>query len=487
MATVNSAALTSFINDAYDTSIIPALSEYIEIPNQSPLFDKEWRSNGFQEQAVKLMMTWVEKQNVAGLTMELIHPQGKSPLIFITVAGSNTSETILMYGHLDKQPPLTESWAPGLHPYKPVIKDDKLYGRGGADDGYAIFAAIASIKALQVQNVAQSRIILLIEACEESGSDDLPFYMDLKAAEIGVPSLVVCLDSGCGNYKQLWVTTSLRGMFSCVLTVRILQEGVHSGTSSGVVPSTFRIIRQLLDRIEDSKTGQVLIKEANCEIPADQREFAASAAVAFSDELVHRVFPFVPGARPVCDDLTELLLNRFWRPTISYTGINGMPSCDMAGNVLRPFTSLKLSVRLPPAVEPLDVVPRFIEILTKDPPYGAQVTVTPEKGGKGWAAPKLEPWLEAALNKGSKENFGMPLAGMGEGGSIPFMALLGRRFPKAQFAVLGVLGPGSNAHGPNEFLHIPYAKKLTCCVAQVLADHYAHFVGASAESAAGKC
>jgi acetylornithine deacetylase/succinyl-diaminopimelate desuccinylase-like protein len=363
-------------------------------------------------------------------------------------------------------------WAEGFGPWEPVLKDGKLYGRGGADDGYAMFGALTAILALKAQGTAHARCAILIEACEESGSYDLPAYVDHLAARIGTPSLVVCLDSGCSNYDQLWLTTALRGVGGGTLKVQVLEEGVHSGDASGIVASSFRILRDLLSRLEDQITGEILVDELHVDIPDDRIAEARIAAAALGDE-VYAKFPFVSGMKPMADDLVELILNRTWRPTLSVTGLDGAPAIQNAGNVLRPFTAAKLSIRLPPTLDPAIVAPLLKKLLEADPPYGAKVTFTGEEAGSGWNAPPLADWLKASVDHASEAAFGQKAAMMGEGGTIPFMGMLGEKFPKAQFVITGVLGPHSNAHGPNEFLHIAMGKGVTLAVAQVLADHRA--------------
>lgn len=461
-----------FVLNKWDNEIIKELSDYIEIPNQSPLFDKEWDNNGYQEQVVDLMMKWAKAQNVENLTLRVEKDEGKTPLIFGIVEGaSDTNETILMYGHMDKQPPLDGLWNEGLGPYKPVIKDGKLYGRGGADDGYAIFASITAIKALQEQNIPYARIVIMIEGCEESGSPDLPYYVDKLAEEIAKPSLVVCLDSGCGNYEQLWLTTSLRGMVAGNLNINILKEGVHSGAASGIVPSSFRILRMLLDRIEDSKTGQMILPEVQVDIPKDQQVYIKDTAKVLGN-IIHEEFPFVQGAEPVSEDLEELVTNRTWRPTVSYTGVDGMPSLERAGNVLRTHTSVKLSIRLPPTLEPKVMMQAVKKAVETNPPYNAQVEFVPEKGAQGWMAPKISQWVLDSCNNASHSFYNKQSCAFGEGGTIPLMGMLSRCFPGTQFIITGVLGPASNAHGPNEFLHLDMAKKLTMCISKIIGDHY---------------
>ncbi|MBV8168091.1 MAG: M20/M25/M40 family metallo-hydrolase, partial [Alphaproteobacteria bacterium] len=379
--------------------------------------------------------------------------------------------TVLLYGHLDKQPEMV-GWADGFGPWLPRLDGDKLYGRGGADDGYAMFGALTALAALRAQQVPHARCVIVIEACEESGSIDLPFYIDHLAERIGRPSLVVCLDSGCGNYDQLWMTTSLRGVVPGTLRVEVLSEGVHSGDASGVVPSSFRILRQLLSRLEDETTGAIRPAALHVQVPAERIEQAKRAAAALGATLYTK-FPFAGGTEPMADDLTELVLNRTWRPQLALTGFAGAPAPADAGNVLLPYTAAKLSLRLPPTLDAKAAAASLKALLEKDAPYGATVSYTSHAASPGWNAPALAPWLEASLAAASAAAFGAPPAYMGEGGSIPFMAMLGEKFPDAQFVVTGVLGPQSNAHGPNEFLHLPTGRRITQVIAQVLADHAA--------------
>jgi acetylornithine deacetylase/succinyl-diaminopimelate desuccinylase-like protein len=391
-------------------------------------------------------------------------------VILIEIPGA-ADDTVLLYGHLDKQPEMT-GWAEGLGPWVPALKDGKLYGRGGADDGYAMFGALSAILALQAQDVRHARCAVLIEACEESGSYDLPAYVGHLAGQIGAPSLVVCLDSGCANYEQLWLTTSLRGMAGGALSVEVLTEGVHSGDASGIVPSSFRILRSLVSRLEDEASGEIRLSELSVQVPPGRIEEAKAAAAALGDAVWSK-FPFVAGAHPIADDPAQLILNRTWRPTLSVTGLEGAPQIGDAGNVLRPATAAKLSIRLPPTLDADAAAATVKRTLEADPPYGAHVTFALEASANGWNAPALAPWLRASIDRASQAAFGRPAALMGEGGSIPFMGMLGEKFPAAQFMITGVLGPHSNAHGPNEFLHIGMGKGVTLAVAQVLADHAA--------------
>lgn len=467
--------LRDFVGGVWDDEVVPQLVEYIKIPNKSPMFDPDWIKHGYMDDAVALMEKWARSKlgELPGASLEVVRLEGRTPLIYIEVPAldmpADNSDTVVLYGHLDKQPEMT-GWAEGLGPWTPVLKGDKLYGRGGADDGYAIFGSVTALLALHKQGVPHVRCVVLIEACEESGSYDLPHYVDHLADRIGNPSLVVCLDSGCANYDQLWLTTSLRGMTGGDLSVEVLTEGVHSGDASGVVPDSFRIVRDLLSRLEDPATGKILPPELYADIPAERIEQARQCADVLGDE-VYNKFPWIGDMKPVDDDRVELILNRTWRPQLAITGAGGLPALDSAGNVLRPGTALKLSLRVPPTVDGKKAGEFVKKLLEKDPPYGAKVEFTVEKDGGGWNAPPLSKWLSDSVADASRKAYGTEAAYMGEGGSIPFMGMLGEKFPKAQFLITGVLGPHSNAHGPNEFLHIPTGKRVTMVVAMVLADH----------------
>jgi acetylornithine deacetylase/succinyl-diaminopimelate desuccinylase-like protein len=423
------------------------------------------------ERAVDLLAGWAKQQLPEGTTLEIVRLGERTPLIFMDVpaTGGKSGDTVLLYGHLDKQPEMT-GWREGLGPWTPVVEGDKLYGRGGADDGYAIFASLTAINALRRDKLPHARCVVLIEACEESGSSDLPAYIDHPSGRIGELSLVVCLDSGCANYDQLWATTSLRGLVMGVLDVSLLSEGIHSGDGTGVIAGSERVIRMLLDRVEDSHTGHIKLAELATQIPRQRVTQAEATAKVLGDEVWNK-FPIQPGVSPMVHNNTELILNRTWRPGLAITGAEGWPTIGNAGNVLRPSTRLKLSFRIPPRVDPKTAAAAVKRVLEADPPYGAKVSFTGGDASSGWDAPELATWLEKALDAASRRHFGKPAMYMGEGGTIPFMYMLGEKFPKAQFCITGVLGPGSNAHGPNEFLHIPTARKLSLCVADVLATH----------------
>ncbi len=486
---LNAAALQNHVDASWKDHILPALVKYVEVPAKSPAFDPDWARHGLIDRVLQDAADWVAARRVPGLSLEVIRlsdAQGRprTPVLFFELPASAgcdgtpapaSGQTVLMYGHLDKQPEFN-GWRNDLGPWTPKIEDGKLYGRGSADDGYAVYASIAAIEALQAQGVAHPRIVGLIETSEESGSFDLLPYVDALRPRLGDVGLVICLDSGAGNYDQLWLTTSLRGMASGVLKVEVLTEGVHSGDASGVVPSSFRIMRQVLDRLEDSASGRLLPSVFHCEIPAERVAQAHATAAILGDEL-HRRFPWAHHdcggstvfALPTTTDPVEALLNRTWRPTLSVTGAEGLPALRDAGNVLRPYTAFKLSLRLPPLVDAAQAVQQLKTLLEDNAPYQARVTFEGEGSASGWNAPATTPWFEQALQDASQAHFGAGCGTIGQGGTIPLMNLLSQGFPTAQMMVCGVLGPRSNAHGPNEFLHLDYARRLTASVAQVIA------------------
>ena len=503
---LNAAQALSDVSAQWDGDIVQQITDYITIPAKSPAFDADWASHGHLDTAMRHAAAWVEAQKVEGLKLEIVRLEGRTPVLFFEVpatkadlraagppqgahapsggsaareaasVGASSSQTVLMYGHLDKQPEFT-GWRNDLGPWTPKYVDGKLFGRGGADDGYAVYASIAAIQALKSQKVPHPRIVGLVETCEESGSYDLLPYVDALRQRLGDVGLVICLDSGAGTYDQLWLTTSLRGMASGVLKVEVLTEGVHSGDASGLVPSSFRILRQLLDRLEDSKTGRLLPSSFHCEIPADRLQQAQATAQILGDQIYKR-FPWAhydcggasTFALPTTTDPVEALLNRTWKPTLSVTGADGFPEMGNAGNVLRPYTAFKLSLRLPPLVDAGSAVQELKTLLEDNAPYQAKVTFESAGAATGWNAPSTSPWFDKALNDASQAYYGAPCGTIGQGGTIPLMNMLSRGFPSAQMMVCGVLGPKSNAHGPNEFLHVPYAKKITAAVAHVIAQ-----------------
>jgi acetylornithine deacetylase/succinyl-diaminopimelate desuccinylase-like protein len=463
----------SVVDRVWDEEIVPALTEFIRIPNLSPAFDPEWAAHGHMAEAADLVRRWCEGRGIAGATVDLMELPGLTPVLVIDVpasGGGPADDTVVLYGHLDKQPEMT-GWREGLGPWTPVLEGDRLYGRGGADDGYAAFAALTAIEAVRDAGRPHARCVVLIEGSEESGSTHLPPYIDALGDRIGDPSLVVCLDSSCPTWDRLWLVTSLRGMVIQNLTVEVLTEGVHSGLAGGIVPDSFRLLRSLLARIEDDETGELLVPELRVDVPGHRLAEVEATAAELGSSIAD--WPFVPGAGPAGEDPAAWLLSKSWKASLAVTGVDGMPPVLGGGNVIRPFTRVRLAFRVPPTADAAAAARSVEAILTADPPHGARVTVDGLAGEDGWNAQPMPPWLAEAVDRASVEAYGQPARSIGEGGTIPFIGMLASRFPEAQFVITGVLGPGSNAHGPNEFLDVPTGKRVTQAVASILAAHAA--------------
>lgn len=469
---VKDEAVRAHVRRLWDTEIIENLSELVRIPALSPAFDAQWAANGWLDAAIEHVRGWLSAREIPAARLEVVRLEGRTPVLLLDVPatpGAEDAGTVLLYGHLDKQPPVG-GWSDGLGPWQPVLRDGRLYGRGSADDGYAGFAAAAALEALHAGDGAHARAVLLLETGEESGSPDLPAYLEHLSDSLGEVTFVVCLDSGGNDYDRLWLTTSLRGLAQMHVNVRVLDTAQHSGMASGAVPSSFRVLRQLLDRIEDPATGEIGLPELNVDIPENRRQEAADA-VASAPGVVRAAFPLADGVRPVTDDEVELSLNVGWRPTLSVIGAAGFPAPTDAGNVLRTDTTLALSFRLPPTADSATALRTLTEVFTTDVPYGARVELSATESADGWNAPDAAPWLAGALDGVSDSVFGAPWRSIGLGGSIPFMGLLAQKYPRAQFLVTGALGPDSNAHVPDEWLHVEQATRVTEAVALLLNAH----------------
>jgi acetylornithine deacetylase/succinyl-diaminopimelate desuccinylase-like protein len=470
---VDTTTVREALSRAWDSEILPNLSGLVEIPALSPAFDAAWQKSGHLDAATEHVRSWLVGRQLHGAEVEIVRLPGRTPLLMMDVPASEGvaagTGTVILYGHLDKQPPCGE-WSAGLGPWSPVLRDGRLYGRGAADDGYSGYAATAAIEAVRASGGRHARCVVLLETSEESGSPDLASYLDYLRALLGEVSLVVCLDSGGYDQKRLWLTTSLRGLVSAVVTVRVLPVGQHSGMVSGVVPSSFRVMRALLDRLENSATGEVLLPEMRVDIPAERIAEIAETVRAVPGA-ARAAIPTVDGLRLVSDDEVELLLNNSWRPTLSVIGAAGFPRPEDAGNVLRPYSTLSLSFRLPPTADSRAATETLCKAVTTDVPYGAQVTVDYCEAADGWNAPPLAPWLRSTLDAVGESVFGQPWCTVGIGGSIPFMGTLARAYPSAQFLVTGAVDEHSNTHVPDESLDLGHAARVTEVVAMILDAH----------------
>ena len=458
-------SLADVERDALDTLI-----EFGNIPCLSPMFDEHWEESGHIEAAIQLLADWARQRSIADAHVEIHRLPERTPVLTVTVpATSATTGTCVLYGHLDKQPPLGD-WSEGLDPYVPVRRGDRLYGRGLADDGYSVFAALLALESLEAAGRAHARCVVLIEASEESASSDLEAHLDALTDHLGQVELMICLDSGALTYDRLWVTSSLRGNVNVRVKVDVVPRALHSGLASGVVPSSFRVLRQLLDRVEDAETGKVLLPELFTDIPDEHVEAARALTEEFGDVAAEGL-EVLDGVRLMGKSSVKRQLRRTWRPALSIIGMGGIPEPEIAGNVLRTSTTAVLSMRLPPTV-PSDVAAdAMVDVLSADPPEGAHVSVTVDSRGDGWVAAARAPWLASALVAASRDAFGRDPGFIGEGGSIPFLAELGRRYPGCQFVATGLIGPDANAHGIDEMLHLPTFVGVTNAVATIVAAH----------------
>jgi acetylornithine deacetylase/succinyl-diaminopimelate desuccinylase-like protein len=461
-----------YIEKLFATNVLPNLQEFIKIPNCSPNYDGDWEKNGNAVKAASFLANWVQGLNLKNAEVSLLKDPGHTPFIYIDVKATRPGDdrTILMYGHLDKQPAFT-GWSEGLGPQIPVVKDGKLYGRGSSDDGYATFASVSSIKACQDNGWDLPRMVILIEGAEESFTDDLFYYVNQLKTVIGTPSMVMCLDSGCADYERLWVSTNLRGVISISLKVSVMTtQGIHSGLGGGLVPDSFMIIRQLLDRIENPETGDMLEPSLFVEIPEDRNKQIDAMMKVVGDKYLDNI-PWFGKTHPLDKNLKDTIIRNTWKPTLVITGCDGLPDTSTAGNVLRGFTELRLSIRLPPGIDSTKAGETIKAILEKDPPYNAKVEATVVNTGDGWNLNSFSEKLGNTLNIASQRFFNSDMCFFGEGGSVPFVKFFNESFPKADFAVLGVCGPTSNIHGPDENLTLDFVQKLMMCLTFLVAEY----------------
>ncbi len=467
MADIDYARIQDWVEAQWENHALESLSKFIEIPALSPAFDADWKSNGYLDDTIDHFVGWLGTLPVEGMTCSIHRLAERTPVLIVQIEGTTDGE-VLFYSHLDKQPPFT-GWSEGKGPWIPVREDPWLYGRGSVDDGYGGYLSVLSILALQQHGIPHPKATFLIETCEESGSFDLPAYLDELSDLLGTPDLVVVMDSGAGDYERLWVTTSLRGLVGGTLRVGVSKEGVHSGMAGGIIPSSFRIARSLVSRIEDENTGKVLLPELSVEINDELRGEAEGIASVLGEN-VWTDLPALDGVQPQTPGLSEIILSGNWRPSLSVTGADGMPALQDAGNVLRTHTSLKLSMRIPPGVESESASSIMKAALERDAPHGSHVSFEPDAAANGFSAPAMKPSFRDALNKASLATFGNPMQVFFEGGTIPFLAMMQEKYPSADFLVTGSLGPGGNAHGPDEKLHIPATKAVTTCLAAAIAS-----------------
>ena len=450
---------------------LEGLKGIIRIPNLSPGYDKEYFTNGLVYQALHYMADWVKAQGLKNCNVRTFEEPNKEPLLLVDI-GATTDKNVLpvlTYGHLDKMPHLDPAgWSEGLSATNPVVRNDKVYGRGTNDDCYEGFVVVTAVKYLEEHNIPHPRVIMLMETGEESGDEEIVRYLHKLRPELGDVGVVLVIDAEAEDYKTLWCCKSLRGVAMGVLTVEHLRQPCHSGMATGLVPDTFRICRMLLSRLEDEQTGEVKLKEAHVDIPEAARQQLHSIAQQLGESCVE-IVDRLPGAQLLSTDLTQLLINKAWLPGLAVTGQDGLPVLEQGSNVIRTKTALKLSMRLPPGVDSKKFNLLMKQVLEADPPYGARVQYEIVDGGDGWYGKDFNEVTASSLSRASQAVFGQDPLFYGEGGSIPLCNLLEELWPNAEIIVTGAAGVDSNAHGFDESLNLPYTSKFTAVLTSFLA------------------
>jgi acetylornithine deacetylase/succinyl-diaminopimelate desuccinylase-like protein len=469
---IDPADLETYIGDEFDKNILPSFKEFLSVPNISPSYDKDWNKNGFLKQAATVLLEYAQNIGISGLNASLCtgEEENVTPFLYIDIDSTSKDEKrVLLYGHYDKQPPLT-GWEQGKGPYSPIVEDDYLYGRGAADDGCSFYAALTSIKALQKFKIPHPKIIILIEGCEESGSIDLPFYIEKYKKFIGSPDLIVAMDGGGLDYNRFWLSNSVRGIMCFEITVTTLTKGIHSGKGSGVAPETMMILRNLISRIEDYKSEIVSLKQFEVEIPQPVIDSAKKALDAVGNTWIKNI-PILPGVKYLSDDLLKIYLNSSWTPSLAVLGVKGLPDLNSAGNVLRPSTTFKISIRLPPTYEAIKAKQIIQTVMTENPPFNSDIKISNFNYSDGAYISNTSDKLKSELNKISQIFFQNDYSEISVGATIPFVQIFLNMFPNAQMIVTGAAGIDSQIHSQNEKLKISYFKKFVCSLTNLIGDY----------------
>lgn len=456
-----------YIQRAWSGETLDAMKAFIRIPSKSSAFDKEWEKHGYLLKAIEDAAQWGKARFPDG-TFDILSKPGVTPALFIDIPAfkGHNGRPVFFYGHFDKQPE-TIGWSEGLGPWTPVVKNGRLYGRGSSDDGYSFYTALTAIQALEAAGTAHPRIVGFFETDEESGSKDLGAYLHEIAPRCGNPCVLVILDLGICDYDRLWLTSSLRGSIGFKLKVEVLTHPVHSGIASGIVPSSFAVMRELLDRLEDPKTGRVLLPEFHVSLPEEHRKAINRCAAILGRKVLS--FPFAGKTEPRSSDPADAIIKNTWEPTLSILGADGLPSTSEASALLRASTTLSLSFRIPPRVDPKAALEAAVRAVTENVPSHARVTVWDCRAEGGFEAPMLAAWLEEATHSASKALWGNDFEYCFEGATIGTMKDFSSAFPNASFLNMGVLGAEENAHAPNESLPLDYVEKLTEAIASIVA------------------
>ena len=463
--------LKQTIDKIWDTRALPALMDFIRIPCKSTAFDPHWESNGYLNQACTFISAWV-KQQLPQASCEIIQEPGKTPCLWLDVPAyhAQTDNTVAFYGHLDKQPEAS-GWSEGLGPWTPVIRDGKLFGRGCSDDGYSVFLMISALVSLREQGLGHPHCVGIFETQEESGSIDLPHYLTALKERFNHPISLFVLDNQCCDYQRLWLNTSLRGVISAVLRVKTLHHNVHSGTYSGILPDAFAIAQHLLSRIHEPLSGRVLLDSFHTQIPENRKKQLLQAAKLLEASTSYYP-PLLDGVQTKTTSVFDSIYNSTWEPALTVTAIDGLANLNQAANVVPKEIALKLSIRIPPNIDLARAIQDLEKTVTQNVPFHASVTLEDIRQGSGWTPPLTaqNQETERLLNTCSQSVFHEDVAFSATGGSISIIPEFEKCLPGTSIMLLGVLGPGSNAHGPDESLNIEYVKKLTNVLSLYLKD-----------------
>lgn len=456
-----------FIHKAWSGETLDALKDFIRLPSKSAAFDADWEAHGLLLKAVQQAANWGSQRFPLG-TFDVLSRPGITPALFIDLpaTGGHTGRPVFFYGHFDKQPE-TEGWSDGLSPWTPVIREGRLYGRGASDDGYSFYATLTAVQALEASQTPHPRIVGFFETDEESGSRDLDAYLSEIAPRCGNPCLLGILDLGVCDYDRLWLTRSLRGVVGFKLTVEVLEHPVHSGIASGIVPSSFAIIRELLDRLENPATGRVKLPEFHTSLSEENAKSIQHCAQILGKQIT--CFPYAGNTQPRTDDPAEAIRRNTWEPSLSILGADGLPPTSAASALLRSSTTLALSFRIPPHVDPQNALVAATRVVTENVPSNARITIRDAHAESGFEAPALAAWLEKAVDTASQSNFNNSFEYCFEGATIGTMKEFQRAFPNASFLNTGVLGAIENAHAPDESILLDYVERLTCALADIIA------------------
>ena len=465
--------LKKYVDKQFTLNILPNLMNFIRIPNLSPLFDPNWKTNGYLFKAANLIVSYAKSLNIKNAEINLLQDSGHTPMVFIEIPASrkNDNRTVIFYGHYDKQPYGT-GWDKDKSPTNPVIVDGRLYGRGSADDGYASFSILTAIKTCQEFNCLMPRICCLFEGAEESTDADLKYYFDKLIPILGDNVVAfIPLDSGCPDYDRLWMANSLRGIVDIDVNIQTLDQESHYGPeASGIIAENLFLMRKIYDGLVDSTNGEFKLEEfkiAEDKIPAIVMEQMQKEIEIVGDNFIKNI-PLYEGVSPLKTDVKELMINNRWKPSCFILGIDNCPKTEDRGFGVSSGINVRMSIRIPPTVDKNKAIEALKKALSDNIYFGAQVKLGYLDYGEGVLLANMSNKVKNILNKASLEFFGNESVFTGVGGSIPFIGYFQSKYPNTDIICTGIVGSDSHEHGPNENLNIEACKKMVCVLCYFL-------------------